>query len=67
MGILGSNNFPGKPHFSHMIVLSSDFALNVPILGALLKIWGVGSASNSNVKKLMKEGKNIGVLPGGFE
>ena len=50
-----------------MIVLSSDFALNVPILGALLKIWGVGSASNSNVKKLMKEGKNIGVLPGGFE
>jgi hypothetical protein len=67
MGILGSNNFPGKVHFSNMVVLSSDFALNVPILGALLKIWGVGSASSSNVKKLMKEGKNIGVLPGGFE
>ena len=67
MGVLGSNNFPGKAHFSNMVVLSSDFALNVPILGALLKIWGVGSASNSSVKKFMKEGKNIGVLPGGFE
>lgn len=36
-------------------------------MGAIFKLWGVGSASSQNVKELMKEGKNIGLLPGGFE
>ena len=67
MGILASMNYPNKPYFGTMVTLSSDFALNTPIMGALFKIWGVGSASTSSVKKLMREGKNIGVLPGGFE
>lgn len=38
----------------------------MPIMGAIFKLWGVGSASNQNVKRLMKAGKNIGLLPGGF-
>jgi 2-acylglycerol O-acyltransferase 2 len=38
-----------------------------PIVGLILRLYGVQSVHGSHMKKLMKEGKNIGLLPGGFE
>jgi hypothetical protein len=50
-----------------MVGISSNFILNVPLLGLFFRMWGVSSASNDNIKKLMSQGKKIGLLPGGFE
>jgi len=50
-----------------MVGLSSRFILYFPIIGLILKMWGVKAVNPTNVKKLMKEGKSIGLLPGGFE
>jgi 2-acylglycerol O-acyltransferase 2 len=54
-------------HLSNMVGLSSRFILNFPIVGLILKLWGVRAVDPASLKKLMKEGKSIGLLPGGFE
>jgi len=60
------NNSASKD-FCDMVGISSNFILNVPILGLFFRMWGVSSASNDNIKKLMSRGSKIGLLPGGFE
>jgi 2-acylglycerol O-acyltransferase 2 len=50
-----------------MVGLSSRFILNFPIVGLLLKLWGLKAVDPNSLKSLMKEGKSIGLLPGGFE
>jgi hypothetical protein len=52
---------------SRLIGLSSRFMLNIPIVGVLLRLWGVQSVDAKNLKKLMTQKQNIGLLPGGFE
>jgi len=51
---------------SNMVGLSSRFILNFPFVGAILKLWGVQAVNPTNLKRLMQEGKHIGLLPGGF-
>jgi 2-acylglycerol O-acyltransferase 2 len=41
--------------------------LCVPFVGLLLRWYGTESVHGENMKKIMKQGKNIGLLPGGFE
>lgn len=67
MGFLCSMNQSSDFSFSSMTGLSSNFILNLPFMGALLRMWGIAPASNLQVKSLMKKGKTIGLLPGGFE
>ena len=52
---------------SSMIGLASRFILIVPIIGMLLRLWGVQAVNPENMKRLMKQGKTIGVVPGGYE
>lgn len=52
---------------AHIVGLGSRFILNFPVTGAILKLWGVQAVNHKNLKQLMKKGKNIGLLPGGFE
>ena len=52
---------------SSMIGLGSRFILIVPIIGFLLRLWGVQAVNPSNMKRLMSEGKTVGVVPGGYE
>ena len=50
-----------------MVGLSSRFMLSLPFIGLPLRLWGVDAVNPANMKKLMREGKNIGLVPGGFE
>jgi len=50
-----------------MVGLGSGFVMNYPLAGGVLKLWGMDIVSPVNFKRLMREGKNIGLLPGGFE
>ena len=52
---------------SSFTALSSRFMLGVPFIGFYLRMWGVSTVEPSNMKKLMKNGQSIGLLPGGFE
>jgi hypothetical protein len=67
LGLLASMNSSKKGQLASMVGLGSRFILNFPIVGLILKLWGVRAVNPANVKKLMKEGKSIGLLPGGFE
>ena len=67
LGLLASMNSSKTGNLSNMVGLSSRFILYFPIIGLILKMWGVKAVNPTNVKKLMKEGKSIGLLPGGFE
>jgi hypothetical protein len=40
--------------FSNMVGLSSRFVLNFPIVGMILKLWGIKSVNPTQVKTLMK-------------
>lgn len=53
MGFLCSLNQHEDPSFCSMTGLSSNFILNLPILGGLLRMWGIEHASNHQVKSLM--------------
>ena len=50
-----------------MTALSSRFMLILPVFGLLFRFWGLKSVDPENMKKLMREGKTLGILPGGYE
>ena len=50
-----------------MAALSSRAMLSFPFIGGLLRLWGVESVDKSNLLRLMKQKKDIGIVPGGFE
>lgn len=54
LGFACAMNIPSEPAFCSMESLSSNFLLNLPFIGIILRLWGVGPASNSNFKRLMK-------------
>ena len=67
------NDLAAISHLNHdstklstMITLWSRVILTVPIFGFLCRLWGVQSVDPSNMKRLMKKGKTIGMIPGGF-
>lgn len=48
-------------------MLGSRVALNTPILGILLKWYGINGVDSASCKRLMEKHKNIALVPGGFE
>jgi hypothetical protein len=60
-------NYHNNDAMSKISGLSSRFMLNMPVTGLLLRLWGVQAVNPQNLKQLMSNGKNIGLLPGGFE
>lgn len=52
---------------SRMVGLGSRLFLLIPIAGLVPILWGVTGVNPKNVKKLMGEGKTVGLVPGGFE
>ena len=67
LGMLGSMNSSVNGPLSRMVGLGSRFLMNCSIAGALLRLWGLETVEPSNVKRLMRARKNIGLIPGGFE
>lgn len=57
----------GDDKMTDMTGLASRFIFNIPWVGAIFRLFGVGSVDPKNLSKLMTEGKTIGILPGGFE
>jgi hypothetical protein len=47
--------------------LASRFLLALPISGFQLRLWGVEPVNPANITRLMKNKKQIGLVPGGFE
>ena len=67
LGLLANMNYHNNDALSRCIGLGSRFILNMPITGLLLRLWGVQSVDPNNLKRLLSEKKNVGLLPGGFE
>jgi hypothetical protein len=65
-GIITNMHLKDGP-FKNVVGLSSRVMLFVPIVGLFLRLWDVQSVDSRNMKKLMKEGRNISLMPGGFE
>lgn len=40
---------------SKMTLLGSRFVMNYPVLGAILKVWGINNVDAENMNKLMKK------------
>jgi 2-acylglycerol O-acyltransferase 2 len=53
--------------FKDVVGLSSRAMLFVPVVGLFLRLWDVQSVDSKHMKRLMKEGRNISLMPGGFE
>lgn len=69
IGLLGNannKNFADEK-LSHAITLGSRFMLSLPIIGIHFRLWGVQSVDPQNLRKLMKKGECISLVPGGFE
>lgn len=49
------------------VALGSRFILNAPIFGMLLQWWGAQGVHGPNMNRLMNLGKNISLIPGGYE
>lgn len=60
-------NYVDNKPISKLTVLGSRFILNIPIVGMLMRWWGVQSVNAKNMERLMKKGKSIGLVPGGYE
>lgn len=52
---------------SRMTGLASRFLLSLPFSGLQLRLWGVEAVDPANIKRLMKDKKPLGLIPGGFE
>lgn len=57
----------GDNPFYNQVMLASRMMLITPIHGFLLRLWGFESVNKENMVRHMKNGKNIGLIPGGFE
>lgn len=57
----------GEQQIPDFVGLGSRFGFNVPILGMFLRLWGCSTVHKQSLKSLMKRGKTIGLVPGGYE
>jgi hypothetical protein len=65
-GLLANMNLKTGP-LSSAVGLLSRAMLACPFVGLFLRLWGMESVDSHNMKSLMKKGKNIILVPGGFE
>jgi hypothetical protein len=61
--VMATNDF----FYNNTIVCVSRALTYVPISGLFAKLMGVEGVDNKTFERLMKEGKNLSFLPGGFE
>lgn len=61
-----NKNYPNEK-LTNAISLGSRFMLSLPIIGIHFKFWGIQSVDPQNLKSLMKKGKSISIVPGGYE
>lgn len=54
-------------HYEGVYTLGSRVMLGIPMNGLYLRWCGCQPVDAKNMKKLMKRGDNIAILPGGFE
>lgn len=52
---------------SQITYLGTDVVFSLPVISDMLTWYGAGPASKSNMLRLMAAGKNLALLPGGFE
>jgi hypothetical protein len=55
-----------KGPLSNMVGMASRFMLSIPFVGVILRLWGIEGVHHSNMRRLMRKGRNIGLVPGGF-
>ncbi len=61
-------NINRKGTFMENIVgLGSRASMVFPILGMLIKWWGIQGVDADNLKRLLSKGINCAMYPGGFE
>ena len=58
-------NYPNSP-LSNFKGLSSRFMLSVPFTGLMLRLLGFEAVDGHHMKHLLHDGKNVGLLPGGY-
>ena len=56
----------GQDKMTNMIGLVSRFIYNVPISGLVFRLFGMQTVDPANLNHLMKQGRTIGMVPGGF-
>lgn len=60
------NNY--RDHFGrNAAALGSRLVMLTPIMGLLHQLGGLESVDPNSLKRIMKTGRNIALLPGGFE
>lgn len=62
---LSLNDYAGR--LGNQLICGSRMLLFTPLLGLVHKWGGVTTVDAANLKSLMSKGKNISILPGGFE
>jgi hypothetical protein len=67
MGVGVSQVMATNDFFYDTILCASRALTYIPISGLFAKLMGVQGVDNKTFERLMKEGKNMSFLPGGFE
>lgn len=62
---LSVNSYSGR--FGDNLICASRVLLQAPLLGLVYKLAGLTSVDAGNLTYLMKQKKNISIIPGGFE
>ncbi len=65
--MLANMSYQENDPLSRMVGLVSRVIFNTPIIGLLLRLWGVQPVNSSNLKRLLANNQNVGLVPGGFE
>jgi len=58
-------NYPNTP-LSNFRGLASRFMMSVPFTGIMLRLMGFEAVDGHHMKHLLHNGKNVGLLPGGY-
>ncbi len=60
-----NKNYPNEK-LTNAIPLGSRFMLALPVIGLHFRLWGLQSVDPKNLKILMKNGKTLSLVPGGY-
>ena len=66
VSILVYMNFKKGP-ISRIVGMASRFMLSLPFVGIILRLWGIQGVHHSSMKRILRKGHSIGLVPGGYE